>query len=79
MSAMSNLDILFQELRHAIQNNESSEQIRRRYLAVTSEFPQLTMGDVVYEFELWLKAKEEAERNEARKFVSDHFKIISVM
>lgn len=76
---MSELDILFQELQEAIQNYAGSEEIAQRYRNITDTFPQLTMGDVVYEFELWLKAREEETRNEARKFVSDHFKIISVM
>jgi hypothetical protein len=40
------------------------------------------MTDVVEYFEEWLKAREDEERVErekARNFMNDHFKIISVM
>jgi hypothetical protein len=82
MSATGTLEILFQELRESIQNCEGTEAIQERYQAVVEEFPQLSMTDVVEWFEEWLKAREDEERVErekARNFMNDHFKIISVM
>jgi hypothetical protein len=82
MSATSTLDLLFQELREAIQNSAGASEIIERYMNVVDEFPQLTMTDVVDYFEEWLKAREDEERYErekARNFMNDHFKIISVM
>ena len=76
MSAMSALDLLFQELREALQNYASSEEIKERYLAVCDEFPMLTMGDVVYEFELWLKQRENEERELARRAIEQKFGIV---
>lgn len=82
MSATSTLDVLFQELREAIQNYAGDSEIIERYMNVVDEFPQLSMTDVVDYFEEWLKAREDEERYErekARNFMNDHFKIISVM
>lgn len=82
MSATGTLEILFQELRETIQNCEGTEATQERYQAVVDEFPQLSMNDVVEYFEEWLKAREDderVEREKAHKFMSDHFKIISVM
>ena len=82
MSATGTLDLLFQELREAIQNNHGDSEIIERYMNVVDEFPQLSMTDVVDYFEEWLKAREadeRIEREKARSFMSDHFKIISVM
>jgi hypothetical protein len=84
MSAMSELDILFQELRETIQNNngmspKGNEAINARYQTILDTFPMLTMEDVVEEFGVWLKERQNEERREANKFVFDHIKIISVM
>lgn len=76
MSAMSALDLLFQELHETIKNYGTSEEIKERYLAVTDEFPMLTLGDVVYEFELWLKARFDEEREQARKVAEQKFGIV---
>lgn len=85
MSATGTMEILLQELRETIQNGEGVEQIQQRYQNVIDEFPQLSMDDVVEYFEQWLVARQDEERVEreralqARNFISDHFKIISVM
>ena len=73
---MSELDILFQELREALIGNYGSDEIKNRYLAICDEFPMLTMGDVVYEFELWLKEREREEREDARRVVEQKFGIV---
>jgi hypothetical protein len=79
MSAMSDLDLMYQELRETIQNNEGNEAINARYQIILDTFPMLTMQDVVDEFGVWLKERQNEERAEAQRFMSDHFKIISVM
>lgn len=85
MSATGTMEILLQELRETIQNGEGVEEIQQRYQNVVDEFPQLSMDDVVEYFEQWLVARQDEERVEreralqARNFISDHFKIISVM
>jgi hypothetical protein len=84
MSAMSTLDLLFQELRETIQNNngmtpEGNKAINARYQTILDTFPMLTMQDAVDEFGVWLKERQSEEREEAKRFMSDHFKIISVM
>lgn len=76
MSATGTLDLLFQELREALQNYASSEEIKNRYLAVCDEFPMLTMGDVVYEFELWLKERDKEDRERAREVIEQKFGIV---
>jgi hypothetical protein len=79
MSAMSTLDMLYQELRETIQNSEGNDAINARYQTILDTFPMLTMQDVVEEFGVWLKERQNEERAEAQRFMSDHFKIISVM
>lgn len=85
MSATGTMEILLQELRETIQNGEGVAEIQQRYQNVIDEFPQLSMDDVVEYFEQWLVARQDEERVEreralqARNFISDHFKIISVM
>jgi hypothetical protein len=79
MSAMSDLDLMYSELRETIQNNEGNEAINARYQIILDTFPMLTMQDVVDEFGVWLKERQNEERAEAQRFMSDHFKIISVM
>jgi len=79
MSAMSDLDLMYSELRETIQNNEGNEAINARYQIILDTFPMLTMQDAVDEFGVWLKERQNEERAEAKRFMSDHFKIISVM
>jgi hypothetical protein len=82
VSATSTLDVLFQELREAIQNYAGDSEIIERYMNVVDEFPQLSMTDVVDYFEEWLKAREDEERYErekARKFINDHSKSVSAL
>lgn len=75
---MSELDILFQELREALQTSFDTEEIKNRYLAVCDQFPMLTMGDVIYEFELWLKARYEEDRLYARRVVEQKFGVVVI-
>lgn len=77
MSKMSELDLLYQELRETIQNHEGNEAINARYQTILDTFPMLTMQDVVEEFGVWLKDRQDEERREANKFIFDHIKIIS--
>jgi len=76
---MSDLDLMYSELRETIQNNEGNEAINARYQIILDTFPMLTMQDAVDEFGVWLKERQNEERAEAKRFMSDHFKIISVM
>lgn len=76
---MSDLDLMYSELRETIQNNEGNEAINARYQIILDTFPMLTMQDAVDEFGVWLKERQNEERAEAQRFMSDHFKIISVM
>lgn len=76
MSATGTLDLLFQELRETILEYGNSDEIKERYLTICDEFPMLSIGDVVYEFELWLRAREDEERARTRTIIEEKFGIV---
>ena len=75
MSAYSDLSLLFTELRESIIAREEAKIILNRYQNILDEFPSLTLGDVVYEFRLWLTDRQQAELTQAEDFVAKHYGI----
>jgi hypothetical protein len=75
MSAYGTLDLLFTELRESIIAYDEPTTILTRYQNVLDEFPTLTLGDVVYEFRLWLKARQDEELENAENYVAQHYGI----
>ena len=75
MSAYGTLDLLFTELRESIIAREEAKIILTRYQNILDEFPSLTLGDVVYEFRLWLTDRQQEEITQAEDFVAKHYGI----
>lgn len=75
MSAYSDLSILFSELRASIIARDEAKIILGCYQNILDEFPNLTLGDVVYEFRLWLTDRQQEEITQAEDFVAKHYGI----